>query len=315
MREIGGYFELENLIDNEYYKDAIRLNSGRSALRYLIKIRKVRKIWIPYFLCDCIEKAMQRENVEIGYYKIKFNFEIDFCDAKIEEDDYIYIVNYYGQLTDEYIFKVYEKYKNVILDNTQAFYHKIDIKIDTIYSCRKFFGVSDGAYLRGKGLSRLDLEEDKSLERIEHLIGRYEENASKYFAKFQENDEKFYNEDIKYMSRFTKNILKAIDYGEVIRKRNENFKYLQQNLSKYNVIKIKDVNGPYMYPLYLENAIDIKKKLIEKKIYIATLWPNINKKNDGIAFKLAENILPIPCDQRYGIVEMEYIIENIKEEL
>ena len=37
MKEIGGYFEFEQLVDNEYYKDLLKLNTGRNALVYLMK--------------------------------------------------------------------------------------------------------------------------------------------------------------------------------------------------------------------------------------------------------------------------------------
>jgi hypothetical protein len=70
-----------------------------------------------------------------------------------------------------------------------------------------------------------------------------------------------------------------------------------------------------MYPLYLENGDEVRKQLQEKKIFIPTLWPavfNLCKETD-IEYDLAKNILPIPIDQRYGIEEMEYMIEKIKE--
>ena len=35
--EIGGYFGLEPLISNEYYKDLIALNTARNALLYILK--------------------------------------------------------------------------------------------------------------------------------------------------------------------------------------------------------------------------------------------------------------------------------------
>ena len=54
------------------------------------------------------------------------------------------------------------------------------------------------------------------------------------------------------------------------------------------------------------------------KIYIPTLWKNIikNLPADDIEYKLAKNILPLPCDQRYGKGgEMEYIVQLILEEM
>ena len=49
----SGYLELDEFIDNEYYKDLIRLNTGRNAL-YIIKAKKIKKRYIPYYLCNSI---------------------------------------------------------------------------------------------------------------------------------------------------------------------------------------------------------------------------------------------------------------------
>lgn len=44
MKEIGGYFGLEELINNEYYKDLIPLNNGRNSLLYLLKAKNIKKL-------------------------------------------------------------------------------------------------------------------------------------------------------------------------------------------------------------------------------------------------------------------------------
>lgn len=70
-----------------------------------------------------------------------------------------------------------------------------------------------------------------------------------------------------------------------------------------------------MYPLLLKLGNKIREKLLKMKIYIPTLWKNIikNLPADDIEYKLAKNILPLPCDQRYG--GMEYIVQLILEEM
>ena len=57
MREIGGYFGLETFSGEEYYTDLLRLNSARNAMRYLLRARQIRKLYIPYNLCGCIAQA------------------------------------------------------------------------------------------------------------------------------------------------------------------------------------------------------------------------------------------------------------------
>jgi hypothetical protein len=75
VKEIGGYLELDEFIDNEYYKDLIRLNTGRNALIYIIKAKKIKKLYIPYYLCNSISNVLVEYRIDFEYYNIdkKFN--------------------------------------------------------------------------------------------------------------------------------------------------------------------------------------------------------------------------------------------------
>ena len=61
MKEIGGYFGLEEFAGKEYYPDLVALNNARNALVYLIRARGVKKLFIPYFLCDSVSSVCDRE--------------------------------------------------------------------------------------------------------------------------------------------------------------------------------------------------------------------------------------------------------------
>ena len=54
MNEIGGYLELENFTGEEYYPELLKLNLGRTALLFALDYLKVKKLWLPYFLCDSV---------------------------------------------------------------------------------------------------------------------------------------------------------------------------------------------------------------------------------------------------------------------
>ena len=45
------------------------------------------------------------------------------------------------------------------------------------------------------------------------------------------------------------------------------------------------------------------------------LWPNVPEQQpaDSEACRLAEQILPLPCDQRYGAEEMAFIIKAVRD--
>lgn len=315
MREIGGYFELEQLISNEYYKDLIHLNTARNALLYLIKSKKIEKVYIPYYLCNSVSDMLDRYGYEYEYYRIAADFSPIF-NKGLKKQEYLYVVNYFGQLSEDKIVSIKDKYSQIIIDNTHAFFQRPLNSIDTIYSCRKFFGVPDGAYLSTDKKLNEELKIDMSKDRVEHLLGRLEGTASDYYHNFLEVDERFNGEPLKGMSKISCNLMGAIDYQDVIRKRNGNYSHLENELNKYNQIKLISSKGPFCYPFYVENGFQLRENLAKKKIYIPTLWKNVLQvtPKESIEYQFSENLLPIPCDQRYDEEDMKYIVECIKAE-
>ena len=310
--EIGGYFGLEQLVSNEYYKDLIALNTARNALLYVLKARKVKKLYLPYYLCDSVSEMCDKEGYSYEFYTINSNF-LPLFEKDLSDKEYLYIVNYYGQISNEQIKKLHKKYKYIIIDNVQAFFQKPVQGIDTIYSCRKFFGVPDGAYLSTDCYLNEDLDTDISMSRMKHILGRYETGcASDYYQEFKSNDEFFTTVSLKNMSKITRNLLGAIDYGSVIKKRDYNFKILHNALGNINKLNIQTPEAPFAYPIYCENGIELRQRLADKKIYVPTLWPNVLHSKDRIARDYAANILPLPCDQRYSGKDINRLLEIIR---
>ena len=312
FKEIGGYFGLEEFGGQEYYPDAAAVNSGRNALLYILKCRKAEKIYIPRFLCDSVFRMCQREGIPYGEYDINDDFTPDFR-GNLGDGEYLYIVNYYGQISKEQIKNFKIRYGRIIIDNVQAFFQKPAAGEDTVYSCRKFFGVPDGGYAFTEENRLILTKIDVSRERMNHILGRFEESGSVYYDAFRDNDEKFYHLPLRGMSRITHNILRGVNYGQVREKRNANFSFLADNLGGLNGKNFKFPDGAYCYPFYCKNGPEIRRILAEKRIYVATLWPNVIKNGSGRERDFAENILPLPCDQRYGEEDMGILVREIKK--
>lgn len=311
MKEIGGYLGLETFHGKGYYENLVALNSGRNAMLYVLKAKNIKKIYIPYFLCWSIFKMCEKENYQYEFYRIDENF-LPIFDKKLDEGEYLYIVNYYGQISDEIIVLLKEKHHNVIVDNVQAFFQKPMNGIDTIYSCRKFFGVPDGGYASTDATLNEKIKQDVSMDRMKHILGRYEGvSASQFYDDFKTSEATFKDIELKYMSKLTQNILNAIDYECVRKKREENFLYLHNKLGRINKLSLSVPVGPYAYPFYCANGMEIKKKLAERKIFVATLWPNVLSMDNTLEKDYAENILPLPVDQRYNLEDMQRIVEEL----
>ena len=78
MKEIGGYFELELPAGNIKFlhSDGILLNSGRNALKYILKsVGAVRKIWIPDYTCNSIRKSVEDLDITYDIYPVDQKLE------------------------------------------------------------------------------------------------------------------------------------------------------------------------------------------------------------------------------------------------
>lgn len=312
-KEIGGYLELERFSGESYYPYAVAVNNGRCALRYILRARKIRKLYLPVFLCESVQCACDREGVETALYHIGPDFLPRFA-QKPEENAWVYVVNYYGQLTDTQILSLHRRYPKLIMDHVQAFFHRPLPGIDTVYSCRKYFGVPDGGYAMTDAVLHEKLPRDCSMDRMTHLLGRLEgPTAGEYYAAFKENDKSFVNAELRSMSELTGNLLRGIRYDAVKAQREANFKALDDALGADNPLHPRLPEGPYAYPFYCENGMALKQELAERRVFVPTLWPNVLKNGDALEKKLAANILPLPCDQRYSTADMLWMLEEIKK--
>lgn len=313
MKEIGGYFELELSSRGEYHNNAIRLNTGRNALEFILRSRKYSKVYLPYYICDVILEPFKKLSLDYSFYSIDKNFEPIFEFNQIKEDEAFLYTNYFGT-KDIYINKLASISQKMIIDNSQSFFSKPIYGYDTFYSCRKYFGVPDGAYLYMEGADYSDLPVDISIDRFLHLTKRIDLDAETGYEDFQNNDKKLIGQPVKQMSNLTKKLLNNIDYEHVKIRRTENFNILNENLKRLNKLKIsieKD-SVPMVYPFLTDNLY-LREKLIKNKIFVATYWPNVlrSTNHESIEYMYASKLIPLPIDQRYSAKEMEQVLKLI----
>ena len=319
MKEIGGYFSLEikeTFQENTIHSQGLFLNSGRNALEYILSsLSVVSKLWIPYFTCDVVLEPIKKLGIPYDFYRI--NEHLELCeDVQLASDEYLLATNYYG-IKDSYIENLARKYgSHLIVDNAQALYaHPIE-GIKTFYSPRKFAGIPDGgiAYMEaGKDIQSFDT--DVSYDRLSHLLKRIDLGAGAGYTDFKDNSRKLANQPIMQMSRLTGVLLASIDFEGIKERRLKNFHILHEALKSSNQLAIPTIGSfscPLVYP-YFTNDCTLKKKLIDNKVFVATYWPNVLEwcKEDTLEYQLADRIIAIPIDQRYGEEEMKYITNLI----
>lgn len=312
VKEIGGYIELDKYTNKEYHSNAIALNSGRHAVEYVIKAKNIKKMYVPDYLCASIRNICEKCKCSYEIYEVSSDFMPNFK-KEIYDDECLYIVNYFGQIGKKQIKQYKNKYKNIIVDNAQAFFEKPIKGIDTVYTCRKFFGVPDGGYLYTDTYLNDELKTDLSYDRIKYILGRFELDAGTFYKDSVENNKFFADESLKNMSKLTHNLLRAIDYTRIKKKRTQNFLELHRKLKEINGLELHVPKGAFMYPLYLKNGNDVKKKLIQEKIFVPTLWSDTFDValESSVACDYTNNIVLLPVDQRYDEKDMKYIAKEV----
>lgn len=315
MQPIGGYFSLELPNGEEYHKNAVRLNTGRNCLEYILKARGYKKVYLPYYTCEVVLEPFKKLDIPYEFYHIDINFEIRDS-LTLKADEALLYVNYYG-LKQRYVEQLAEKTgEHLIVDNTQAFYAKPIAGIDTFYTCRKFFGVPDGAYLYTEKKLDEELEQDLSFDRMTSLTKRIDLGAEAGYSDFRETTKALAGQPIRRMSELTHRMMQGIDYEQIAQKRRANYQQLHAALGGSNTLSLslEEDAVPMVYP-YLTPTYGLRERLIKNKIFVARYWPNVLEwtTKDDIEYLLTSQMQPLPVDQRYREGDMNLIINVINK--
>lgn len=324
-KEYGGYLPLELCQGQERFqfseRDIRRYNCGRTAIyeAALGLKSQVKKIYVPYYICNTVVHAIEQAGIEIERYSLNEELE-PIADIEVDNDrEGVLIVNYFG-LKDNFARKVSDKYAHVILDCTQAFFFEpvMRERVNNIFSCRKFVGVPEGAYLVEKNAHARQLEPGSSWTRYGFLCKAHELGTNGAYQDSLENERQL-GEHKEGMSRLTQRILQGVDYSLIAGKRKENFKRMQEFLGDINRLSLVERHDgvPQCYPFWAPRATGqkLKEELLKERVYIPTLWKECREicENGSLEVEWTNDLLCLPIDQRYSVEDMEFLSMMVKK--
>lgn len=309
-KEMGGFLPIEICERDEYYKSNVcKLNSARNAIILAMHDGNYKKLYLPVYMCPSVSDTLDKYEINYELYNID-NALLPNFSKELSKEECILIVNYFGIISTKTMKRLVSYYKNVIIDNTQAFYSVPNYTVYNIYSCRKFFGVSDGAYLIKENINQYRLKQDVSSKRAHFLLESLEVGTNEVYSDFIRSEEDINDSEICAMSKLTEKILKGIDYQKINDIRLTNFRYLNNKLGNYNELKFGKIEyAPMVYPLLIDGT-DLREYLIKNHIYISQWWNACikNKNSNFFERKLSNDLLPLPIDQRYSIQDMQHLV-------
>lgn len=275
----------------------MKLNLGRNCLKIIIRTYGIKEIFIPYYSCNTIWQAVKEEHCKIKFYHIDKNF---MPVNEFDENDFILYINYFG-LYENNVKKLCQKYKNIIVDNTQSFYSKPE-GLASFNSLRKFFPVQNGAYL----WCMKNLNESFPTDDI-HLA---EATIHDNYELFRRNEHELNKEEIKMISPDVEKAMKEFDFEKDKKQRVKIYKQYEKVLKNYNLIKLPKLekNIPYCYPICTKNE-KILQKIEENNIIILKLWDKIAKNLPENEFLSNVGALPL-TDEEYAYRIIKIILNN-----
>ncbi|MGZ4962766.1 MAG: hypothetical protein ACXWC8_09450, partial [Limisphaerales bacterium] len=273
-----------------------------------LRAARPKRVWMPHYLCHSMYAPLQAAGVAYERYSLDEHFDI-VDDIELREGDWLYFVNYFG-LCGSQVDSVLTRFgaSRVVLDNCQAFFASPRECAGNIYSPRKFFGVPDGGLLVStyKVPPALIWDAD-SKQRFGHLVERLAQGAEAGYESFQRAEQTLEELEPRRMSRLTTRVLGSIDLVRTKGIRHENFETLHEKLGRWNQfpIALATPDVPMCYP-FLNDLPGLREHLIASRIFVATYWKDVlqNVADGSCEASFVKNIIPLPCDQRYGKDEM-----------
>lgn len=320
--EIGSFLELQLPKGLEFYahtKDIARLNTGRVAIWHAFKATGAKAIWVPVYECDTVRDFLLRKGVEVKYYHQDKNFNP--IDLQASDEEAVLFCNYYGIMSHKRMRILSMTYPHSIIDNCQAFFCQPLPHAMNVYSCRKFVGVPDGAYVIGKD-AHVGVEaypQGFSSDTAAFLLQRIEYGCEgKGYESRSINEHRIDAEDAMKMSALTRAILDGTDYDFIQQKRRANFAIACELFADINLIDptrfYDDTTIPMVYPLVIEDE-EVMVRLQKAKHFQGHWWSYICNEQPEECFEhwISKYVIPITIDQRYGREELEFLATIIKE--
>lgn len=338
-------FWLPFMKDNKDYK-SVFYQSGRNAIEallFFVKERKgIKKLLLPDYMCETVKDAGKRAGILLEYYKIDrtYCFSPEEIEEKVTKDTCLFVAHFFGKKLEREIISHIEAWKAqgiiVIEDVTLSLFSSDEEKgvgfgTYTLGSIRKWLPVPDGGfvascteelpqeltkthvskytdfYLMVQTMKREYIQgecKDKDLKKI--YMDYYSLSIKELFSDYQ----------LYPMSEWTQNYLQNYEIGAVMKQRMANYDYLYAKLSKIDGMKLKirreDGYLPLGMVIQTENRDELLQYLIQNDIYCNVHWRlEPSQDNPELTF-LAQHSITIPCDQRYGLEEMDYIADALE---
>jgi len=341
---IGGVFALEEpnaeILQSRKWPfqqpNVLHLANGRGAFWLLANRLRPKIVWLPSYLCSSIIDGFLAAKVAVRFFPVgrDLRCESDSWLQHVEPGHMVLRIHYFGFPNLDPVFQEAIAQGACLVDDAaQALLSDGlgDGAEFVVFSPRKFVGVPDGGCLVMNHSTLFNSSElptapeawwQESLSAItlRQSFDRGDNNRS-WFSRYQAA-ETLAPAKAYAMSEMTHRLLtRGIDFDAIATRRRDNFRALLEYLADVAIFHdLPDGVVPLGFPIRVRQRDAIRQFLFERHIYPPVHWPlktNVCIVSDSFkaSHRLANEIMTLPCDQRYDGGEMERMSAALREAL
>jgi len=321
--------------------------SGRGSLSLILnsieKLVHSKIVLLPGYICNSVLQPFLDQGYQCIFYDIKQTLEPDMESVKngLKKNPGVFFhLGYFGFRTNKVLESTLEEVRKpgtfVIEDVTHSFFTREgpDVRNDYEFgSIRKWAGMLSGAMVwPKKNLDDIKLAENSDFLSVRRkameLKGRYmrsgRESIKKQYLKLFQESQVIIDQDTEpyAVDKFSIQIINNLNVTSLAAKRRKNYNALLRDLSGFSFLtpvfsECSEGIVPLFFPVFVkENRDDLRKYLRDREVYCPIHWEKpsvIDSRVLDSSDAIYNRILSIPCDQRYGVGDMERIVNLIHE--
>ncbi|MET0387066.1 MAG: hypothetical protein ABW321_13955 [Polyangiales bacterium] len=311
---IGGFFPLELPTTRGALppSDAVALSSGRGCLRAILEHMRPARLLAPFYICDAALSPARQLGIPI----VRFPIGPDLLPRlpALSPADLVLVVDYFG-VCPSATHCIDGLGERGIVDQTHALFAPRNAPHWFFASARKWFGVPDGAFLWGPSAVSPPLTAASSELPI-HLITRRWGEPDVAYRAYQQAEATL-DDAVRSISELSAALLGGVDVARVQNTRRANFLHLHHRLGAHNQLQLPQnpQNVPFCYPFLPPRPVS-RDALRERGLFIPMFWTECTSGTDAtFAWErlLAQSLLPLPIDHRYGPEAMDQLAATLEQ--
>ena len=337
-------FYMEDDIESHYIKSkvAYRFRSGRDALKAVAQQYKKthNTVLLPALCCESMVTPFSMNGYHVAFYKLKEDLTADEDDikAKMSDTALMVYISYFGidPLSAISLEALKEGYPNAkfIEDRTHTPLenntNREFVPDAMVISIRKWLAIADGGLVFSNDKFEKNIPADcyfsdlrkEAMKKKSEFLQSGDEKLKEHFRMLlgEAGDLLDVSPNPYGMTEVSAEQLLKIDYNGIFEQRVKNVQTLKEGLypfvdcGKLKFITSSPEKSTLYFPVVVKNRDSVQKSLAEKAVFCPVIWPIPEQAKNICANSeyVAENMLAIPCDQRYKREDMLKIIEIIK---